>query len=125
MEEGMSIITKRGDEGLTDLLYGKRISKTDLRVETLGAVDELNTVLGLVRCHGEQELGEELDWLQEKLVGLMGELAVLPEDLPRYEKDGMPKISAKDIETLETRAKAIEEKGVNFKGWARLSLIHI
>ena len=119
MKNAMSIITKRGDEGKTDLLYGKRIAKTDLRVETLGAIDELNTVIGLVRCHGNEALGEELDWLQEKLVGLMGELAVLPEDLARYEKDGMPKISSEDVEMLESRAKVIEEKGVDFKGWAR------
>ena len=115
----MSIITKRGDEGETDLLYGKRIGKTDIRVEALGAVDELNTVLGLVRCHGSETLGEELDWLQDKLVGLMGELAVLPEDGERYQKDGMPKVSPADVAELESRAKAIEEKGVNFKGWAR------
>ncbi|MGJ8726743.1 MAG: cob(I)yrinic acid a,c-diamide adenosyltransferase [Roseibacillus sp.] len=115
----MSIITKRGDEGETDLLYGKRISKTDLRVETLGAIDELNTVLGLVRCHGSESLGEELDWLQEKLVGLMGELALLPEDLERYERDGMPRVLEADVAKLEKRAKAIEDEGVDFKGWAR------
>ena len=115
----MSIITKRGDEGETDLLYGKRISKTDVRVEALGAIDELNTILGLVRCHGNETLGGELDWLQEKLVGLMGELAVLPEDLERYQKDGMPKVSEEDVTKLESQAKAIEEKGVDFKGWAR------
>ena len=115
----MSITTKRGDEGETDLLYGKRISKTDLRVETLGAIDELNTVIGLARCHGGKGLGEDLDWLQEKLVGLMGELAVLPEDLERYLQDGMPKILDEDVMRVESQAKAIEEAGVSFKGWAR------
>ena len=115
----MSITTKRGDSGETDLLYGKRISKTALRVETLGAVDELNTVIGLARCQGSESLAEELDWLQDKLVGLMGELAVLPEDLDRYVKDGMPKISEEDVQTVEAKARAIEEKGVDFKGWAR------
>lgn len=115
----MSIVTKRGDDGHTDLLYGKRISKTDLRVETLGAIDELNTVIGLARCQGDDSLAGELDWVQERLVGLMGELAVLPEDLPRYRSDKMPKMTAEDVTTLEERAKAIEEKGVDFKGWAR------
>ncbi len=115
----MSIITKRGDEGMTDLLYGKRISKTDLRVETLGAIDELNTVLGLARCHGDENLAAELDWLQEKLVGLMGELAVLPEDGARYVEDGMPQITREDLMKVEEQAKVIEEAGVNFKGWAR------
>ncbi len=115
----MSITTKRGDDGKTDLLYGKRISKTDLRVETLGAIDELNTVLGLVRCHGLPELGEELDWVQEKLVGLMGELAVLPEDLTRYVEDGRPHVTAEDVTKIEGSARIIEEQGVDFKGWAR------
>lgn len=115
----MSIMTKRGDDGNTDLLYKKRISKTSLRVETLGTIDELNTAIGLARCHGDQALGEQLDWLQEKLVGLMGELAVLPEDLSRYEEDGMAKVTSEDVATLEARGQAIEAAGVSFQGWAR------
>ena len=43
----MSIITGRGDSGETDLLFGRRIAKTSLRVEVLGAVDELNSALNL------------------------------------------------------------------------------
>jgi cob(I)alamin adenosyltransferase len=115
----MSIITKRGDDGKTDLLYGKRILKTELRVETLGAIDELNTVIGLARCHGEERLAKELDWLQDKLVGLMGELAVQPADLERYVSDGMPKISSDDVDKVEKLGQAIEKIGVDFKGWAR------
>ena len=115
----MSIITKRGDDGQTDLLYGKRVAKTSLRVETLGAIDELNTAIGLARCHGNETLGEELDWLQEKLVGLMGELAVLPEDLARYAASEMAQVTAEDVAKIESRAQAIEDAGVNFAGWAR------
>ncbi|GHC63104.1 ATP:cob(I)alamin adenosyltransferase [Roseibacillus persicicus] len=115
----MSIITGRGDEGYTDLLYGKRIAKTSLRVATLGAIDELNTTLGVVRCHGSESLAVEVDWLQEKLVGLMGELAVLPEDLERYAGDTMPQIGPEEVATVEERAKAIEAAGVSFAGWAR------
>ncbi len=115
----MSIITKRGDDGKTDLLYGKRIAKTALRVETLGTIDELNTTLGLVRCHGGERLSQEMDWLQEKLVGLMGELAVLPEDLERYIRDEMRKIGQDEVTYLEEKASAIENQGVSFSGWAR------
>lgn len=115
----MSIITKRGDDGQTDLLFGKRIAKTELRVETLGTIDELNTAVGLARFHGDVHLAEELDWLQEKLVGLMGELAVLPVDLERYLSSEMAQVTTNDVELLETRAKAVEAKGVNFAGWAR------
>lgn len=115
----MSIITKRGDDGQTDLLFGKRIAKTNLRVETLGTIDELNTAVGLARFHGDARLAGELDWLQEKLVGLMGELAVLPEDLERYLSSEMAQVTAADVELLEARGKAVEEKGVSFAGWAR------
>ncbi|MFH2116007.1 MAG: cob(I)yrinic acid a,c-diamide adenosyltransferase [Spirochaetota bacterium] len=42
----MSIMTKTGDEGLTDLWSGERVRKDDLRVEAYGTIDELDSVLG-------------------------------------------------------------------------------
>ena len=82
---GMSIITGRGDLGETDLLFGKRIAKTSLRVAALGCVDEVNAVLGMARAGGgETEVIVLIDGIQERLVGLMGQLACLPEDLGRY-----------------------------------------
>src|SRR5260370_1270772 len=45
----MSIATKRGDGGETGLAGGIRVSKSCLRVETYGTVDELNSALGLAR----------------------------------------------------------------------------
>ena len=45
----MSIATKRGDKGNTSLLSGERIKKSDPQVEAYGAVDELNSYLGLIR----------------------------------------------------------------------------
>jgi cob(I)alamin adenosyltransferase len=52
----MSIATTHGDGGTTGLVGGSRVSKADLRVETYGSVDELNTVLGFARsiCHNQQ-----------------------------------------------------------------------
>jgi cob(I)alamin adenosyltransferase len=44
----MKIYTKTGDKGKTSLLGGTRVSKGDLRIETYGTVDELNSYLGLV-----------------------------------------------------------------------------
>jgi cob(I)alamin adenosyltransferase len=43
----MSIITKRGDSGETDLLFSRRICKTSQRVAAMGVMDELNAALGL------------------------------------------------------------------------------
>jgi len=44
-----SIATKTGDTGKTGLAGGLRLSKSDLRVEAYGTVDELNTFLGFAR----------------------------------------------------------------------------
>ena len=42
----MSIATKRGDGGQTGLAGGIRVSKSSLRVEAYGTIDELNSALG-------------------------------------------------------------------------------
>ena len=43
----MKIYTKTGDKGLTSLIGGKRIPKSDIRIITYGSVDELNSYIGL------------------------------------------------------------------------------
>jgi cob(I)alamin adenosyltransferase len=49
MTAGMSIVTKMGDKGKTDLFGGRQVSKDDLRIETLGDLDELCSFLGLAK----------------------------------------------------------------------------
>ncbi len=44
----MKIYTKTGDEGQTGLLGGKRVAKSDPRIEAVGNLDELNAWLGLI-----------------------------------------------------------------------------
>ena len=45
----MKIYTRTGDDGETSLLGGERVRKDDLRIETIGSVDEINAALGIVR----------------------------------------------------------------------------
>jgi cob(I)alamin adenosyltransferase len=45
------IYTRTGDEGTTALGSGKRLAKSDLRIEAYGTVDEANAVLGIARLH--------------------------------------------------------------------------
>lgn len=72
----MSVITKRGDSGETDLMFGKRSPKTAPRIEAYGTVDELNSLIGVVRHSGvSPRTVEMLDGVQARLVGAMGELA--------------------------------------------------
>jgi cob(I)alamin adenosyltransferase len=45
----MRIYTKTGDDGTSGLIGGTRVEKYDLRLESYGTVDELNSWLGLIR----------------------------------------------------------------------------
>ena len=113
----MSIITGRGDLGATDLLFGKRIAKTSLRVAALGSVDEVNAALGLARAAGgDAEVIALIDAVQERLIGLMGQLACLPEDLGRYK---YVSLTMEDVDWVEAEARSFESRGVKFTGWAR------
>lgn len=116
----MSIITKRGDSGDTDLLFGKRISKTSLRIDALGNVDELNAALGLARsATHDAEWIALIDTLQEKLIGLMGQLACLPEDVSLYQEKKYAALTDSDLEWITTEARKFEAQGIKFTGWAR------
>ena len=115
----MSIITQRGDDGMTDLMFGRRISKTSLRFIALGTIDELNAAIGLARVADTDEKHIEiLDRLQNLLFSLMGQLACLPEDQKKYEEKGYSALTQEDLEWLTETAKQIESRGVKFSHWA-------
>jgi cob(I)alamin adenosyltransferase len=115
----MSIATRTGDRGQTSLMYGRRVSKFDLRVETYGTVDELNSALGLARAHARLPLvADELLLVQKQLVALMGELAVAPEDAARYAKDKYPKLTEDMLRHLDALVAQIESEKITFDGWA-------
>ncbi|MAT70045.1 MAG: ATP:cob(I)alamin adenosyltransferase [Planctomycetaceae bacterium] len=46
----MKIYTRTGDEGLTSLIGGQRVSKADARLQSYGTIDELNSMLGVARA---------------------------------------------------------------------------
>ena len=47
----MSIVTKIGDNGNTNLLGCNLVSKSDIRIDILGILDELNSTIGLSLCY--------------------------------------------------------------------------
>ena len=74
----MRIYTRQGDKGLTRLADGSSLAKDDRRVETYGAIDELNSQIGLLMAEipeNEPALLAELILLQQELFDLGGELA--------------------------------------------------
>ena len=110
----MSIVTRTGDDGTTSLMYGRRVPKSHPRIAACGAIDELNAALGLARA---ETSGDTLLPIQKELVGLMGELATLDKDMPRYVKDGFPVISAGSVARLDELAAKLEGGLASFKDW--------
>ena len=115
----MSITTKRGDDGETDLMFGRRIAKTSLRFTALGSVDELNSALGLARAaDSDGKHTEILDRVQNLLFGLMGELACLPEDQGKYAEKGYSALTEADVDWITETAAEIEKSAKKLTHWA-------
>jgi cob(I)alamin adenosyltransferase len=72
------LVTRTGDGGTTGLGDGSRVSKDALRIEAIGAVDELNSSLGVVAATPAlpPDIGHCLLRIQHDLFDLGGELAV-------------------------------------------------
>ena len=93
----MKIYTKTGDRGETGLFGGPRVRKDHPRVEAYGDVDELNAVLGLVRCEElDGRIGQLLEIIQNELFDLGAELAS-----PQPEQMGTKRIAGEQIAALE------------------------
>lgn len=80
------VYTRRGDGGQTSLAGGQRVPKNDPRIECYGTVDELNALVGVVRCTVEEipalaELAPILKRVQHELFNAGSILATLPEDV--------------------------------------------
>lgn len=100
----MSIATTRGDGGQTGLAGGIRVSKADLRVESYGTVDELNTFLGFARsiCQNAEIKGWT-ETIQRTLFRLGSALATPPQS-----KKTPPVISPEDVAMLTDLVHKIE-----------------
>jgi cob(I)alamin adenosyltransferase len=101
----MKIYTKTGDTGSTSLFGGKRVSKSDLRIDTYGTVDELNSYIGLLR---DQEVNavrkNSLVEIQDRLFTMGSMLAAEPGNT----KVKIPVLSENDIQFLEKEIDLME-----------------
>ena len=87
------IYTRTGDDGSTGLGDGSRVKKTGERIEAIGAVDELNSVIGVLLVHEmPQNLRATLTDIQHELFDLGGELSI----------PGQTTISDNQVRRLET-----------------------
>jgi len=110
----MSIATKRGDGGQTGLAGGIRVSKADLRVESYGSIDELNTVLGFARsiCQNK-EIAAWTEEIQRTLFRVGSALATPPES-----KKQPPVLTPEDIDSLTDLVHQIEATEGILSDWS-------
>jgi cob(I)alamin adenosyltransferase len=102
----VKIYTRKGDDGSTGLWYGGRVSKSDLRPEAYGAVDEAASALGLCRaaCRAATssmaDIHNDVLRIQNELFVAGAELATAPEAAQRLEP-GVSKVTPEMVERLE------------------------
>jgi cob(I)alamin adenosyltransferase len=70
------VVTRGGDTGKTSLGDGARVSKDDARIEAIGAVDEANAAIGVLRLHTDGEADAMLARVQNDLFDLGADLCV-------------------------------------------------
>jgi cob(I)alamin adenosyltransferase len=103
----MKIYTKTGDQGTTALFGGKRVSKADLRIDTYGTVDELNSWIGLLRDQPVNEIRKQfLIDVQDRLFTVGSILATEPGN----QKVKIPSLAEADIKVLEDAIDAMDSQ---------------
>lgn len=103
----MKIYTKTGDNGETSILGGKRLSKSNLRIEAYGTVDELNAYVGLVK---DQEVNQKREAF---LLAIQNQLFVIGSILatdPEKTNVKIPSLYQEDIQALEKAIDAMNEE---------------
>jgi cob(I)alamin adenosyltransferase len=93
------IYTGQGDQGQTQLLSGETVGKDDARVKTYGALDELQSHLGMARALIKQETvwTTIIYSIQEDIIVANSELALTPDALSQSGR----RLGTEDIARLE------------------------
>jgi cob(I)alamin adenosyltransferase len=93
-----TIYTRQGDQGLTTLLSGEKVYKDDLQVKSYGALDELQSQLGLARSLSrDEEISSMLITIQHDVLTASSELASRPSGFNKLKK----RLARRDAERLE------------------------
>lgn len=110
----MKIYTKTGDKGTTALFGGTRVKKYNLRIESYGTVDELNSYIGLIKDQDISDTAKaSLLRIQNDLFTLGAMLATPPEKetlKSGKERLNIPKIDENSILFLENEIDKMDEE---------------
>jgi cob(I)alamin adenosyltransferase len=123
------IYTKTGDKGKTSLIGGTKILKSDLRIETYGTIDELNSWIGFVNdAVNDFSANHILKEIQDRLFTIGSSLACDPQ---KETKLIIPDLKEADITVLEKEMDTMNETLPEMKhfilpgGHSAVSITHI
>ena len=109
-----SVTTRRGDGGVTRLGGGGEISKADTRVEAYGAIDELNTVIGLARTRClDAEINREIRAIQRELFVVGSAVSTRPDA-----KKPIPEITKEMVQRLDDLVERFEAEPNILRDWS-------
>lgn len=103
------IYTKTGDKGSTALIGGTRVSKSDLRIESYGTTDELNSFMGML----SDQLGHDPEitpWIREIQDRLFTIGSTLATDPDKSAKMPLPDLHEEDVTWLEEKIDLMDEQ---------------
>ena len=117
------IYTRTGDKGETFLVGGLKVAKHSLRPDAFGEVDELNSIIGIVRTYiskdKQSELNDILERIQNELFDLGADLAT-----PEISKDSdkVLRITSSQVKRLENELKSfVLPGGSKLSSWLHLA----
>jgi cob(I)alamin adenosyltransferase len=94
----MGSFNKKGDHGITSLLFGHRVPKYSPRPEAYGVLDEASSALGLARAlSADAKIKKIILDIQEDIVLMNAELAALPDEVSKLKA----RIAEPQIQRLE------------------------
>ena len=123
------IYTKTGDKGNTSLIGGTKVPKSDIRIETYGTTDELNSWIGMINDQlNDEAFKAELKEIQDRLFTIGSSLAT---DAEKETKMKLPDLHNEDIIFLEKKIDTMTAQLPEMKsfilpgGHATVSSIHV
>lgn len=111
------VYTKTGDKGTTSLVGGRRVKKSDLRVEAYGSVDELNSHLGLLATmlDGKSkdlsidfDVREQFDICHSQLQNIQNKLFIIQTLLATEDEETYKKLTQLETECIASMERWID-----------------
>ncbi len=114
----VKLYTRNGDDGDTYLLFGKKVSKDDIRVECYGAIDECMSNLGVAKILSEDQnltsIAEVIINIQRKLFIISSEIAC-PVEKYKEMKDKYSFITQEMIDEIESQIDYFQQNSPEIK----------